>query len=254
LVEHDQSGNHTDITADSVTTAALEMTGVLDMDGEKIDLDADADTSIESTTDDQIDYELGGSDRFRMKTSDFDIVTATGNITVAAADPWRTVSIFGNLSPTTTSGCADKAKIEAGTNDIDYWVLDFDKDTDERAFVNFQMPDSYDGGVIKFRYVWTTADGGAAETVEFELSGRAYANDDAIDQAVGTPVGLSDTWIANADIHISGWSDDVTLAGSPAGGQWVHFEVRRDVSGDDLGADARLIDVEIKYKQAQYTD
>jgi hypothetical protein len=168
-------------------------------------------------------------------------------------DGWITL-MPGLLKPTTTSGCASSTTVEAGTNDIDYDVLDFDKDSDEFAFANFQMHDSWDAGVIQFRYVWTTASGGASETVQFELAGRSYANDDAIDQAVGTAVAVDDTWIADGDIHISAWSGDVTLAGTPAAGELVHLEIGRDTSDDDLGGDARLIAVQIRYRQAWYGD
>lgn len=159
-------------------------------------------------------------------------------------------------SPTTTNGCAAVATVEAGTNDIDYKVLDFDKDSDENAFVNWKMPESYDGGPIRFKFIWTTAsgEGGAAETVVFELSGRAYANDDAIDQAVGTAIEVLDTWIADGDLHESAWSDPVTLAGTPVGGQWVHLEIMRDVSEDDLGGDARLIGIQIEYGINRFSD
>jgi len=67
---------------------------------------------------------------------------STKNIQYNSADPSRTIWA-GNWTPTTTAGCADSATVEAGTNDIDYKVLDFDKDTDEHAFINFQMPDSW---------------------------------------------------------------------------------------------------------------
>ena len=83
------------------------------------------------------------------------------------------------------------------------------------------------------------------------MSGRSYADDDAVDQAVGTAVEVSDTWIANGDVHISDWSGDVTITGAGAG-ELVHLELMRDVSEDDLGGDARLIGVQIRYKESQY--
>ena len=181
---------------------------------------------------------------------DFNLKNAADNITVNTIDPYRTISIIpGSLKPTTTNGCADSETIEAGTNDIDYDVLAFDKDSDERAFVNFQMPDSWDAGDIQFRYVWTCASGvgSAGETVVFELSGRSYADDDAIDEAVGASVEVSDTWIADGDVHISSWSSDITLAGTPSAGEFVHLEIMRDVSEDDLGGDAHLIALQIRY-------
>lgn len=184
-----------------------------------------------------------------------DVNLATGlNIQVNSTDPWRTIFIAAGVwKPTTTSGCASVETIEAATNDIDYDVLAFDASTDENAYANIWMPDSWDGGAIQFRYIWTNAGGGSAETVVFELSGRSYGNDDAIDQAVGTPVEVSDTWIAQNDIHISSWSGDVTITGAGAG-EWVHLELMRDVSEDNLTGDARLIGTQIRYRQATYTD
>lgn len=237
------------------STASPVFSGSVDLNGIELIMDADADTSLTADTDDQVDMKVAGNDRHRWTDPDYDLLGTNPNILVGGADPNRIIELpASSWTPTTTSGCADIATVEAATNDIDYKVLDFDASSDENAFLNFQMPTSYDGGVIQFRYVWTNAGGGSAETVVFELSGRAYTNDDAIDQAVGTPVEVSDTWIAQNDIHISDWSSDVTLAGSPAGGQWVHFEIMRDVSEDNLTGDARLIGVQIRYKQAQYSE
>ena len=188
-------------------------------------------------------------------TGDVDITgNSTANVQVAGADPNRTITLMpGALKPTTTSGCASSATVEAATNDIDYDVLDFDASSDEFAFVNFAMPDSWDGGVVQFRVFWTNAGGGSAETVDWTLEGRSLADDDAIDQATGTAVTVTDTWIAQGDMHVSAWSGDVTITGAGAG-EYVHLEVGRDVSEDDLTGDARLMAIQIRYKQAQYSD
>jgi len=203
---------------------------------------------------------LSGSQSLSNKTfadetefsDDIDIAT-TKNIKYASSDPSRTIWA-SSWKPTTTAGCAGSITVEAGTNDIDYDVLDFDKDTDEHAFINWQMPDSWGGGTLLFRYIWTCTGSGAGETVSFTLKGRAYANDDAIDQAQGTGVTVADTVIADGDVHISAWSAAVTLAGSPAGGQLVHLDIMRDVSEDDLAGDARLLGVQVKYVQTVFGD
>lgn len=172
----------------------------------------------------------------------------------ASTNPWKTITLVpGFVKPTTTAGCADPEKIEAGTNDIDYDVLDFDKATDENAYCNLQMPQSWDAGVVQFRYIWTAAAGTAAQAVVMEMSGRSFADDDAIDQAVGTPVEVSDALIATRDVHISDWSGDVTLTGAGKG-ELVHLEFMRDVSEDNLDADARIIGIQIRYKQDAITD
>lgn len=46
---------------------AIEQTGGLDLNGQELTLDADADTSITADTDDQVDLEIGGGDVFVFK-------------------------------------------------------------------------------------------------------------------------------------------------------------------------------------------
>lgn len=175
-----------------------------------------------------------------------DAEEAIGTLT----EGWQTIDLNpGFLKPTTTGGCSDPEKVEAATNDVDYDVLNFDTSSDERAYANIHMPDNWDAGVIQFRYIWTAASGTPAQTVTFELKGRAYSDDDAIDQAGGTAVEVSDTLIATGDVHISAWSGDVTLAGTPAAGDLIHLELMRNVSEDNLSADARLIGLQIRFKQ-----
>lgn len=183
-----------------------------------------------------------------------DIKLATGaNIQVNSTDPYRTIVIpAGSMSPTTTSGCAAVATVEAGTNDVDYKVLDFDTTTVESAWTLFQMPNSWDGGTITFQPVWTAASGSG--TVCFGLKGRAFADDDAIDQAYGTEQTSTDTLITAGDIHIGPESSAITLAGTPAGGQVVQLKITRQTGSDTLGVDARLIGIRLLYKVAKYSD
>ncbi len=81
------------------------MTGGLDLDGQQLILDADADTSLHASTDDQIDVEVGGSDVAHF--------TATGLKIGGTADHGTTpgtnvVSIFNGTAPvgTLTNGAS----------------------------------------------------------------------------------------------------------------------------------------------------
>ena len=102
------------------------------------------------------------------------------------------------------------------------------------------MPDNYDGGTFYATFLWTNAGGGAGETVTWSISARAFVNDDALDQAWGAAVSVTDTWIAQNDLHVSAESTAITAGGSPAGGCHMVVRVMRDVSGDDLTGDAQL--------------
>lgn len=148
--------------------------------------------------------------------------------------------------PQTTTGAA-LSKYESATNKQSYYTLDFDQTTDEYAQWNFAMPANWNGGTVTATFYWT-ASGGSGDVV-WALQGRAYANDDAIDQAWGTAQTTTDTLTATSDLDISPATGAITLAGSPAAGQWVAFRVYRDASagGDTLNADALLIGIQVTY-------
>lgn len=127
------------------------------------------------------------------------------------------------------------------------YYLAFDQTNDEHAQWTVVMPSDYDAGTVTGVFYWTTQAGGAAETVEWNLQGRSYADSDAIDQAWGTEQPISDTWIADNDVHITAATPAITLAGGPAASELVQFRVYRDVSGDDLGGDAWLLAVRVTF-------
>lgn len=155
------------------------------------------------------------------------------------------------ITPTTTAGCAAIATVEAGTNDVDYRVLDFDQTTEEHAFFTTRMPEDWNGGALTFRFIWTAAGGSAGETVAWGVRWRVFGNDDAIDQAYTAVRTATDTLIATGDIHIS----DETLRADPAGtlkaGNLIQVKVTRRTAVDDLAADARLIGVRMYYQSTK---
>lgn len=149
--------------------------------------------------------------------------------------------------PSTTNGAADPVKTEFGGNGINMYFSAFDQSADEYMEWTVWMPDTWDGKNVSFSVCWTAASG--TGDVIWGLQGRAYANDDAIDQAWGSGVTVTDTFIAANDVHFTEKSTDVTLAGTPASGQLVQFRLYRDadVAGDTLNADALLISAKIYY-------
>ena len=149
--------------------------------------------------------------------------------------------------PSTTGGCATNAKNEYGTNDVDLYSLDFDKDTDEFAQWTVWMPEDWNAGTVTAKFVWTAASG-SGDAI-WGLQGRAYANDDPVDAAWGTAQVVTDTLTAAGDICISGATSAITLAGTPAAGQIVQFRAYRDANagGDSLDVDAKLLGIKVSY-------
>ena len=173
-----------------------------------------------------------------------------GNITVNAANPKQTIVLGAGGWPSTTAGCAALAKSELATNKQNLQTFDFDKDTVEYLEFTGVLPDNYDGGTLTARFYWLHP----ATTVNFKVAwaiqGRAYADDDALDQAWGSAVQVNDIGGTTSDLYVTAESAAITLAGTPAGGQLVQFRLQRvatDATNDTLAVDAKLLCTKIEY-------
>jgi hypothetical protein len=167
-------------------------------------------------------------------------VTASGG---GSTNVWIPASAW---IPRTTTGAGIDSR-EQSTNKINTDELLFDAGTDEFAQAMIVMPNNWNAGTVTAKFHWTASTGSG--DVVWGLQGRAYANDDALDQAMGTAQTATDTLTATNDVDISPATSAITLGGTAASGNPVIFQVYRDAdaAGDTLAADARLLGVEISY-------
>jgi len=149
----------------------------------------------------------------------------------------------GAKLPRTTNG-AEAATVEYGTNDVVMDHYDFDNATKE-AVQCTGMLERWNAGTFKAKVVWTAAAGSGDCT--WGISARAYADDDAIDQAFGTEIDVTDTILATGDVHFSPATAAITAAGTPANGQLLQVQVAREASG--VANDVRIIGVVIEYAE-----
>ena len=144
------------------------------------------------------------------------------------------------MRPKVTNG-AGFSDYDSGASDVTLRCADFDTTTQEYAHFKMAMPEIWNEGTVTFKPYWTNTAGLSTETVVFSLAGLSLSNDDAINASFGTVQTSTDTWIAQNDLHIGPESSAITIAGTPAAGDMVVFEVSRVVASDDLTGDARLI-------------
>jgi len=278
------------VPSDSTVTSAklsgnLVTPGTLDVNGQELILDADADTSITADTDDQIDIKIAGADDFQFTANTFtaqsgsSIVVPDGGLTfgstaitstgaelnildgvTSTATELNKLDGVGTLKeagketiyipaaamyPNSTNGCADLDQTEL-SNGPELKSLDFDKDSDEFAQFTVAFPKSWNEGTITFQ-VFFTADSTNTGTTAWGLSGVALADNDSCNTAFGTQVvatAKAHSGTAN-DLDVTAESGAVTIAGSPGVDEQVFFQISRDVSADDLTADAKLLGVKL---------
>lgn len=157
----------------------------------------------------------------------------------------------GAMTPSTTNGAAT-GTTELTTNKNMLKSLDFDTATQEFAQFDIGMPSSWNEGTITFQPCWTAASGSG--TVVFALQAVATSNDDAMDVAFGTEQTSTDTLITANDCHWGPESSAITVGGTPAAGDRVNFQVKRNVSADTLGVDAKLLGLRVYYTTSASTD
>lgn len=151
----------------------------------------------------------------------------------------------------TTANAAAAGSVDLGAGKPIITTRDFDQTTDEFMQFTVAMPGNWDLGTVTARFVWTHS-AGASFAVIWGLHGVALSDDDTANAAFGTAVTVTDTGGTASDIYRSDATAAITIAGTPAAGDMVAFQVYRDADagGDTLDADARLIGVELFYTTA----
>ncbi len=183
---------------------------------------------------------------------------ANGGTNLAANPKVEVVISAASLKGATTNGAGDADKLpesaETSTNKVNYDYMAFDTATEENAFFQYSIPKGWDEGTITFRFKWTNTAGVTTETVVMGLKALALSNDEALDTAWGTEVTVTDTWLAQNDVHISPESAALTIGGTPAEGDTVLFNLARKTASDNLTGDARLLEIILTFTRDSYTD
>ena len=189
---------------------------------------------------------------------------ANGDITIApngtgqakavdAGDNTAAIKIAGKetiwvpavaMYPNSTNG-AEAAQVEL-SNGPELKVLDFDKDSDEFAQFAVAFPKSWNAGTVTFQAFFTATSTNTG-TTSWALQGVALADSGDLNTVFGTavaPTAKAHSGTSN-DLDVTAESGAVTIAGSPGDDEYVFFQISRDVSADDLNADARLLGIKL---------
>ena len=149
--------------------------------------------------------------------------------------------------PSLTGGCAGNLLTDSGSNDVNYFGLDFDPTTNETAEGSLAMPSDWDGGTVTGTFHWLAVTDTGTGTCIWGLRGVSFGDGDLINTAYGTNVDVSDANASTAlQVRISAATAAVTIAGAAAS-EYVQFKVTRNAASDTMTGDARLLGVMITY-------
>lgn len=151
----------------------------------------------------------------------------------------------GAMTARTTNGAA-AGTTESATNKVMSKTLDFDASTIEYAQFTVAFPKSWDLGTVTAQFFWRSTNTG---NCIWGLQGVAISDDDVTDAAFGTAQTVTDGVTATTDTMVSAATAAITIAGTPAAGDIVTFQVYRDASNgsDTLAVDALLVGVKLTY-------
>lgn len=155
----------------------------------------------------------------------------------------------------TTNGAAS-GSVETSTNKNMIKTLDFDASTAEYAQFEIAMPPSWNEGTVTGQIVWSHPSTTTNFGVVFGLQAVARSDGDAIEAAFGTPQTMTDTGGTTNTLYVSPESSAITIAGTPAAGDVVQFELYRAVSdgSDTMAVDARIHGIRVYITTDALTD
>jgi len=141
----------------------------------------------------------------------------------------------------TTNGAAS-GTAEMTTNKQMVKTLDFDTTTQEFAQFSIRMPKAWNESTVTFIPTWSHAATTTNFGVVWALEAVAISNDDTLDASWGTAGTSTDTGGTTNDLYEGPESSAITIGGTPAEGDTVYFQVKRNVSdgSDTMAVDARL--------------
>jgi hypothetical protein len=147
----------------------------------------------------------------------------------------------------TTNGAA-VGSVEVSTNKNMLNTLDFDASTQEFAQFSIRMPNSWNEGTVTFLPLWSHPSTTTNFGVVWQMRAVAISNGDALDAAFGTAQTSTDTGGTTDTSYEGPESSAITIAGSPAAGDYVNFQVARVPSNgsDTLAVDARLAGIVLR--------
>ena len=139
-------------------------------------------------------------------------------------------------------------------------TLAFSNSTEQSAEFSVVMPEDWDLGTVRCKFLWTAYDATkaeAGEAVAWKIGAYSSADEDAITNAPTSFVSVTDNLSQVNELHRTGTTGALTMDGTRGAGNLAHFVVKRDVASETsnpMDTEALLLGVWIQYGRTAVTE
>lgn len=153
----------------------------------------------------------------------------------------------GSMRPSASGGSGVLTSVATSANQPDIITLDFHQSTQQHAQFSIPFPKRWNRGTITARFRWSHTSTITNFGCVWGIQAVAVSDDEAINQAYGTAVEVTDTGGTTNRLYVSSETAAFTVANTPADGDTVFFRVYRKAAdaADTLAVLARLHGVDL---------
>lgn len=153
----------------------------------------------------------------------------------------------GSMMPSASGGSGVLTNIATSANQPDVQTLNFHQSTQQHAQFAIPLPKRWNKGTITARFRWSHAATTTNFGVVWGIQAVAVGDNEAINQAYGTAVEVTDTGGTTNRLYVTSETSAMTVANTPADGDTVFFRVYRKAAdgADTLAIVARLHGVDL---------
>ena len=151
------------------------------------------------------------------------------------------------MQPSASGGSSVLTNIATSANQPDVQTLNFHQSTQQHAQFAIPLPKRWNRGTITARFRWSHASTTTNFGCVWGIQAVAVSDNEAINQAYGTAVEVTDTGGTANCLYVSPETSALTVAGTPADGDTVFFRVYRKAAdaADTLAIVSRLHGVDL---------
>lgn len=202
----------------------------------------------------QLDAEAGTStDRFawtpeRVKQAILALAPSGGGGGGSATAGRHTIPIMaGSMQPSASGGSGVLTNIATAANQPDVQTLNFHQNTQQHCQFAIPFPKRWNKGTITARFRWSHAATTTNFGVVWGIQAVAVGDNEAINQAYGTAVEVTDTGGTTNRLYVSDETSAFTVANTPTDGDTIFFRIYRKAAdaADTLAIVARLHGVDL---------